>query len=148
MVCTVEPASDSQEVLEQMIRDGMDVVRLNFSHGDFTGHKEKIEKIRAASQATGRRVAIMAELPGPKMRIGNNCLKFALEQGVDAVILSFVETGKDIQQVRDAAQKLGHHPFIIAEIERSRTLDNLASILGTADAIMITRGDLEPASSE
>ena len=70
IICTVGPASDSQEVLEQMIRAGMNIVRLNFSHGDFAGHKEKIEKIRAASRATGLRVAIMADLPGPKMRIG------------------------------------------------------------------------------
>ena len=57
-----------------------------------------------------------------------NCLKFALEHGVDAVSQSFVENGKDIQQVREAAQKLGHHPFIIAKIERSRALDNLDNI--------------------
>ena len=70
IICTVGPASDSQEVLERMIRAGMNIVRLNFSHGDFAGHKEKIEKIRAASRATGLRVAIMADPPGPKMRIG------------------------------------------------------------------------------
>jgi pyruvate kinase len=50
IICTVGSASDSQEVLEQMIRAGMNVVRLNFSHGDFADHKEKIEKIRAASR--------------------------------------------------------------------------------------------------
>jgi pyruvate kinase len=53
-----------------MILAGMNVARLNFSHGDFPSHQETIQKIRAASQKTGRRVAIMADLPGPKMRIG------------------------------------------------------------------------------
>ncbi|MCK4986188.1 MAG: pyruvate kinase, partial [Desulfobacterales bacterium] len=70
IVCTIGPASNSPEVLEKMIRAGMNVVRLNFSHGDFASHGETIQKIRTASKATKRRVAIMADLPGPKMRIG------------------------------------------------------------------------------
>ncbi len=70
IVCTVGPACESQEVMEEMIRAGMNVARLNFSHGDFASHKKAIENIRAASHATGRRVAIMGDLPGPKMRIG------------------------------------------------------------------------------
>ena len=70
LVCTIGPASDSYEMIEQMIEAGMNVARLNFSHGDFTSHGEVIEKIRAAADKTGKRVAIMADLPGPKMRIG------------------------------------------------------------------------------
>ena len=70
IVCTIGPASESREMLERLIGAGMNVARLNFSHGDFPGHKKVIENIRAASSATGRRVAIMADLPGPKMRIG------------------------------------------------------------------------------
>jgi len=70
IVCTIGPASDSPEVLEGMIRAGMNVARLNFSHGDFESHADTIQKIRAASKAAKRRVAIMADLPGPKMRIG------------------------------------------------------------------------------
>ena len=70
IVATIGPASDSPEMLEKIIRAGMNVARLNFSHGDFTGHAGTIEKIRAAERATGQRVAIMADLPGPKMRLG------------------------------------------------------------------------------
>ena len=70
IVATIGPASDSPEMLERLIRAGLNIARLNFSHGDFTGHAERISRIRAAQQATGRRVAIMADLPGPKMRIG------------------------------------------------------------------------------
>ena len=57
-------------MLERLIRAGLNIARLNFSHGDFTGHAERIARIRAAEQATGQRVAIMADLPGPKMRVG------------------------------------------------------------------------------
>lgn len=70
LVCTIGPASDSSEMIEQMIEAGMNVARLNFSHGDFTTHAEIIGKIRAAADRIGKRVAIMADLPGPKMRIG------------------------------------------------------------------------------
>jgi pyruvate kinase len=70
IVATIGPASESPEMLERLIRAGLDVARLNFSHGDFTGHADHITRIRAAAKAAGRRVAIMADLPGPKMRVG------------------------------------------------------------------------------
>ena len=239
IVCTIGPASRSRDVMEKLLLAGMNVARLNFSHGDFSGHKGVIEDLRAASAATGRRLAIMADLPGPKMRIGkfasepvdlkpgdlftlttedvvgdenavsvtftplprvvkpgdtlylndgliqvdveevsgsavrcrvisggelrsrkglnlpgidlgigaftehdHNCLKFALENGVDAVSQSFVENAGDIRAVREAAAALGYHPFVIAKIERTRALGNLDEIIAEADAIMIARGDL------
>jgi len=239
IVCTIGPASEKQEVMEQMLLAGMNVARLNFSHGDFESHKRVIDTLRSASRATGRRVAIMADLSGPKMRIGKlkeepvelkagdvftlttkeivgdvtrasvsfsrlpqavkpgdalylndgfiqlevskvdgdevrckvvvggelrsrkglnlpdidlgitaftdrdrECLRFAMEQGVDAVSQSFVESGKDIKAVREAAKELGHNPFIIAKIERARALDQIESIFQEADGIMIARGDL------
>jgi pyruvate kinase len=239
IVCTIGPASDSPEILERLILAGMNVARLNFSHGDFSSHREIIQKVRAASQATGRRVAIMADLPGPKMRIGQfahepvelrsddsftlttedivgdsnrvsvsfarlpqavkpqdrlflndglielevkhiegydvhcnvivggelrsrkglnlpgidlgisaftdqdyDCLKFAMQQGVDAVSQSFVETAEDIAAVRKAALNLGQDPFIIAKIERAGARNHMSDILKAADGIMIARGDL------
>jgi pyruvate kinase len=225
--------------MEQMILAGMNVARLNFSHGDFAGHKSVIQTLRAAERATGRRVSIMADLPGPKMRIGQlkkepmflqagavltittveiagdetrvstsfdrlaqavkpgdllylcdgliqlqvssierddvhclvlvggelrsrkglnlpdielgisaftqhdrACLRFALDNGVEAVSQSFVEKGEDIQAVRAAARSYGHDPFIIAKIERSRALNSIEQIIDAADGIMIARGDL------
>ncbi len=71
LVCTIGPASDSPDMIEKMLLVGMNVARLNFSHGTFESHKEVISRIRTASERTGRQVAIMADLPGPKMRIGN-----------------------------------------------------------------------------
>jgi pyruvate kinase len=70
IVATIGPASDSPEMLERMIRAGLNVARLNFSHGDFSGHADTVARLRAASAAAGSRVAIMADLPGPKIRIG------------------------------------------------------------------------------
>jgi len=70
IVATIGPASELREILEQMIRAGMNVARLNFSHGDFSAHQRVIQNIRRAADAAERRVAIMADLSGPKMRIG------------------------------------------------------------------------------
>src|SRR3954469_5545570 len=70
IVATIGPASESPEMLERLIRAGLNIARLNFSHGDFSDHAERIRRIRLAEKATGRRVAIMADLPGPKMRVG------------------------------------------------------------------------------
>ena len=239
IVCTIGPASESPEVMEQMVRAGMNVARLNFSHGDFKGHKKMIESLRAAADRAGRRVAIMADLPGPKIRIGpfakepielkpgdsfilttepvqgdanrvsvtferlpkavkpgdtvflndgfiqlqvvkvegkdvrcrvlvggelrsrnglnlpgidlgisaftdrdREGLRFASQNGVDAVSQSFVQSGADIDAVRKEAEALDYHPFIIAKIERSRALDGMDEILEAADGIMIARGDL------
>ena len=69
IVATIGPASELPEMLERLIRAGLNIARLNFSHGDFSRHAEIIHRIRTAATA-GRRVAIMADLPGPKMRIG------------------------------------------------------------------------------
>ena len=70
IVATIGPASESPEMLERLLRAGLNIARLNFSHGDFTKHGVVIARIRSAALATGRRVAIMADLPGPKMRLG------------------------------------------------------------------------------
>jgi pyruvate kinase len=239
IVCTIGPASDSQDLLERLIRAGMNVARLNFSHGDFAEHQAVIRRIRAASRNTGQRVALMADLPGPKIRLGQfaeepvklrvgdtftltteeiegtgdrvsvtfaelpqavrpgdrlflndgliqlkvlepvgrevrcevliggqlssrkglnlpgidlgisaftdhdrHCLAFALENGVDAISQSFVENATDIDAVRKAAADLGHHPFLIAKIERAGALDHIDDILQAADGIMVARGDL------
>jgi len=239
IVCTIGPASESTEVMCRLMEAGMNIARLNFSHGDFSTHKQVIDNLRAASARTGRRLTIMADLSGPKMRIGklavepvelkpddtftlttddvigdntrvsvsfeglpkavkagdtlylndgyiqlkvmnvqgndvictvgvggelrsrkglnlpgidlgisaftardHECLKFALDNGVDAVSQSFVENASDIHEVRKAAQDLGYQPFIIAKIERSGALDHIDEIIEAADGIMIARGDL------
>jgi pyruvate kinase len=70
IVATIGPASESPEMLVRLIRAGLNIARLNLSHGDFSRHAEVVQSIRDAARATARRVAIMADLPGPKMRLG------------------------------------------------------------------------------
>jgi pyruvate kinase len=239
LVCTIGPASESPKILLQLLNAGMNIARLNFSHSEFAWHKNVIGNLRKLSLAHGKPVTILADLPGPKIRIGllaeepvilekgalftlttddiignlrqvavnfsrlpdvlkpsdglflndgniqlevvrvvgknvecrvviggelrsrkglnlpgidlgvsaftdhdYDCLKFALENGVDAIGQSFVETEADVDAVRKAAFELGYHPFIIAKIERAQALENIDDILKAADGIMIARGDL------
>ncbi len=70
IVATIGPASDPPDMLGRLLRAGMNIARLNLSHGDFDQHAQRIERLRAAQAATGRRLVIMADLPGPKIRLG------------------------------------------------------------------------------
>jgi pyruvate kinase len=70
IVATIGPASSDPEVLARMVEAGLDVARLNFSHGDRETHAENVRLIREASSRVGRPVAILQDLPGPKLRIG------------------------------------------------------------------------------
>jgi pyruvate kinase len=70
IVATIGPASRDQDTLARMIEAGMDVARLNFSHGSREIHAENAQRIRNAAGMVGRQVAILQDLPGPKLRIG------------------------------------------------------------------------------
>jgi pyruvate kinase len=70
IVCTLGPASSDRETIRRMIRAGMDVARLNFSHGDHGEHAARIRHVREAAEAEGRPVALLQDLQGPKIRIG------------------------------------------------------------------------------
>jgi len=92
IVATLGPASSSPEMLEALIREGVDVVRLNFSHGTAQDHIDRANMVRDVAKRAGREVAIMADLQGPKIRVG----KFAegkvfLEHG-QAFILDAART--------------------------------------------------------
>jgi pyruvate kinase len=69
IVATLGPASSDQKVLEQMIRAGVDVVRMNFSHGTAQDHMGRANTVRAAAKAAGRTIGILADLQGPKIRV-------------------------------------------------------------------------------
>lgn len=71
IVCTIGPASESVEKLTKLIESGMNVARLNFSHGDFEEHGKRIDNIREASEITGKTVAILLDTKGPEIRTNN-----------------------------------------------------------------------------
>ncbi|KDQ66606.1 MULTISPECIES: pyruvate kinase [Streptomyces] len=87
IVCTLGPATDTYEQIKALVEAGMDMARLNLSHGSYAEHEERYRHVRKASQETGRGVGILADLQGPKIRLG----RFAegpvlLERGDDFTI--------------------------------------------------------------
>lgn len=71
IVATIGPASEKVVVLSDMIKAGLDVCRLNFSHGDHIWHENAIKKIREAEKLAGKKIGIMADVQGPRIRVVN-----------------------------------------------------------------------------
>jgi pyruvate kinase len=94
IVATLGPASSTREVLARMLAAGVDVVRLNFSHGVAADHQERARLVREAAHSLGREVAIMADLQGPKIRIGKLADgKVTLKAGQEYVLDADCELG-------------------------------------------------------
>lgn len=70
IVATIGPATESEEMLTKMLKAGMNVMRLNFSHGDFAEHQNRVNNLRSVMKKTGMRAAILQDLSGPKIRLG------------------------------------------------------------------------------
>ncbi|MGB2812368.1 MAG: pyruvate kinase, partial [Mycobacterium sp.] len=70
IVCTLGPATGTDDMVKALVEAGMDVARLNFSHGDHADHEAAYQRVRKAAEATGRAVGILADLQGPKIRLG------------------------------------------------------------------------------
>ena len=92
IICTVGPSTDNVELLEKMLRAGMDLARFNFSHGSHEDHGKRLAMVREAAAKAGKVVATIADTKGPEMRLGmfaNN--KVTLREGDE-----FVLTTEDI----------------------------------------------------
>ena len=70
IVCTIGPATESEKTLSELVGAGMNVMRLNFSHGDFIEHQLRVDNIKKIIKKTGKPIAILQDLAGPKIRIG------------------------------------------------------------------------------
>jgi len=86
IIATLGPASNTQDKIEQLINAGMNVARINMSHGTHEGHGEVIDNIRAASVKCKREIAIMADLQGPKIRVDKLAANLELKEGEEWVI--------------------------------------------------------------
>ena len=239
IVATLGPATDSKEVVTQLIKSGMNVARLNMSHGDVAEHQQRLDLVRSVSDELHIPVAVLADLQGPKIRIGRfkngreileegasfsittkkidgsatsvstsysgivadvsvgdelliddgriklrvknkttdtlDCevieggtisdnkglnlpgvmvsvpalsekdeldLRWALDNEVDWIALSFVRNAADIDRVHEIMDEKNYWIPTIAKIEKPQAVDNLDEILDRFDGIMIARGDL------
>jgi len=96
IVCTIGPASRAYDVIEKLIRRGMNVARLNFSHGSYKEHLQVIENIRQASLKIGQPIAILQDLGGPKIRIGKIIKEpIFLKEGSSFILTNREVTGNE-----------------------------------------------------
>jgi pyruvate kinase len=86
IVCTIGPATREPEMLERLVRVGMDCARINFSHGALDEHRETIARVRAAQASCNRPLAILADLQGPKLRVGQLSEARVLAKGEEIVL--------------------------------------------------------------
>jgi pyruvate kinase len=241
IVCTIGPATDSEDMIARLIAAGMNVARVNFSHGNHEYHRTVIRRIKQVRRALNKPVAILQDLQGPKIRVGLigggtgfvnllpgqvftlttdeltgndqrvsvslktlteevavghrilladgnielvvesvsgheiQCrvvvggplsshkginlpasdvhvdsltekdrldIPVGLEEGVDAIALSFVRSAADIVAARRAIHERGGSVPIIAKIEKSQAVANIDGIIHEAQAVMVARGDL------
>jgi pyruvate kinase len=241
IVATLGPATDDPGVLYEMMSEGLDVVRLNASHGTRDDQRRRLVQIREAARKADREVGVLLDLSGPKIRIegfrdgrvmlvegkpfaldtslepkagtitgvgvayknlprdvtkGDTLLlndgqivldvqnvsgtrietvvrvggelsdrkglnrqgggisapalsdkdrediKFAAQQGVDYVAVSFARDAADIEQARSLVRQAGGHARIVAKVERQEAVANLIGLIEAADVVMVARGDL------
>ncbi|MFF7362794.1 pyruvate kinase [Streptomyces sp. NPDC008125] len=240
IVCTLGPATDSYDQIKALVEAGMDVARFNLSHGSYAEHEQRYHHVRKASEETGRSVGVLADLQGPKIRLGhfgegpvllergdtftitvepladgdkNICgttydglaadvtpgerilvddgrvalqvtavdgprvhttvleggvvsdhkglnlpgvavsvpalsekdiddLRWALRIGADVIALSFVRSGKDIDDVHRIMTEEGRRLPVIAKVEKPQAVENIDDIVAAFDGIMVARGDL------
>ena len=240
IVATLGPASNNETTFRELVRAGLDVARLNFSHGTHPEKLKLIEMVRKVACEEQKPICILGDLQGPKIRTGRlknripvqlkagqqltitprdiagtasiistvfptlaenleegarillsdglielrvtrvkgedvECevinggtlgehkginlpgiavrvpsltekdeqdLEFAIKNGVDAIAVSFVRTAEDVRLVKYRIAALGAETWVIAKLEKPQAIDNLESILETADGVMVARGDL------
>ncbi|MGD8319787.1 MAG: pyruvate kinase [Gemmatimonadota bacterium] len=86
LVCTLGPASSSPDIIHSMVEQGMDMARINMSHGSHEGHRKAAEAVRTAAEKVRRPVAILVDLAGPKIRVGDLDEPMELERGETVVM--------------------------------------------------------------
>jgi pyruvate kinase len=124
IVCTLGPATSSQEQLTALISAGLDVARLNLSHGTYEDHLTAYRHVRAGSEATGRSVGVLADLQGPKIRLG-----------------SF--PGGPIRLVAGAEFTISTEDIPGTEHEASTTYQGLADDCRVGDRVLIDDGNVQ-----
>ncbi|MFF4544349.1 pyruvate kinase [Streptomyces sp. NPDC001435] len=240
IVCTLGPATDSYDQIKALVEAGMDVARLNLSHGSYAEHEERYQRVRKAADESGRSVGVLADLQGPKIRLGrfaegpvllergdsfvitvepgaegdrNQCgttysglaadvtpgervlvddgkvclevtsvdgprvhtvvveggmvsdhkglnlpgvavsvpalsekdeadLRWALRTGCDVIALSFVRSGKDVEDVHRIMDEEGRRLPVIAKVEKPQAVEAIDDIVAAFDGLMVARGDL------
>ena len=123
IVATLGPASSSPEVMEQMIQSGVDVFRINFSHADYEDVTQRIQMIRSLNEKLNTNTSILADLQGPKLRVGE------MEEGTE------VQEGDEVRFLTDA-------PFVGNKEKAYMTYKNFPNDVNAGERILLDDGKL------
>ena len=116
IICTVGPASEDPKILKSLLKNGANVIRLNFSHGDYEGHGRQIALIKKIRKAMGLPVAILLDTKGPEIRIGKfNDGKVQLSEGQ-----KFILTTEDIEG--DESKVTVHFKELTGDVRKDTTI--------------------------
>ena len=126
IVATIGPSSDPPEILKELITSGLDVARMNFSHGAHEEHAQRISRIRAIGQSLGRPITILQDLQGPKLRVGQ----------LPAGELELVY-GEQVTLTGSGSEYKGHNPHIPLQIP------HFADAVSVGGRILFDDGNLE-----
>lgn len=125
IVCTIGPATEDREALEALVDAGMNVARLNFSHGEPGWHRERVRLLREISARRGRPIGIMQDIPGPKLRIGEIPEGPVELRSGDTFVLTTDEVEGSVERV-----SVGGHPSLPEELQ-------------AGDRILLADGEIE-----
>ncbi len=158
IVATLGPDSGVEPLVSQLVTAGMDVARLNFSHGTYEEHAGYISALRAAARTAGKRIPIIQDLSGPRGKTEDGHayddektiltekdlrdLDFGVAQQVEWIAQSYVGRASDVELLKAAIRERGASIPVIAKIERAEAVHDLDAIIAAADAVMVARGDL------
>ena len=156
IVCTIGPSCEDVETLEKMVRAGMNVARLNFSHGTYENHAMLIKNIREVAEKTGEPVAILQDLSGPKIRIekvaeeGINLVEGAEvifstdSEDKDAIIVGYKELHRFIKKGEAMFLDDGKIEVVVKEVQDKRIITKVvvAGVLFSNKGINIPKTDL------
>jgi pyruvate kinase len=140
IVCTIGPATASPERIASLVAAGMDVARLNFSHGGHGFHAEAYSDVRAASDAAGRAVGVLADLQGPKLRIGRLVAGSVILAGGARVV---VTADADAADEPGTADRLFTSYAALADDVRPGDAILLADGTVVLTVVTVTGGDVE-----
>jgi len=147
IMATLGPATDPAEIREEMISAGLDLIRINFSHGDLAEHQSRIEKMRVCARKHGRHIGVLADLQGPKIRIGRfadgpvtleNGSTFALDTTLSSVGGNRQAVGVDYKQL---AADVGPGDILLLDDGRIE-LEVIGIVDGRVDCLVVTGGIL------
>ncbi len=142
VITTIGPATDDQQVLNKLIKNGADVIRLNTKHNTFEWHARTVDEIKAASKQAGREVGIIIDLPRPVLKPEFGEFIKPIAEIIDYLALSFVRKKGEVLSFRKKINKFNDKIGLISKIESPAGLKNIDQIIEVSDGLMIARGDL------